>query len=266
MKYKILCSDLDGTLLATKSDVSDFAISEIGRIKDRMRIILVSARMPQSMTYLQRRLGIEHEPLVCYNGAYVLDGASEILSEEIALDFLEEIHDLAEQKDIKLGLYYKTEWYAEENTERIRKEIRYTQATPHFRDTKDTLSDWKKRDVSANKVMMMGSKDTADAIFPELTKAFAGDLHLYRSNDTLIEIAPKSVSKLTAIRKLLKEGESLADVIAFGDNYNDLEMLKHCGYGVAVENARDEVKAVADAITLPNYDDGVADFIARNLT
>ena len=266
MKYKILCSDLDGTLLATKSDVSDFAISEIGRIKDRMRIILVSARMPQSMTYLQRRLGIEHEPLVCYNGAYVLDGASEILSEEIALDFLEEIHDLAEQKDIKLGLYYKTEWYAEENTERIRKEIRYTQATPHFRDTKDTLTDWKKRDVSAHKVMMMGSKDTADAIFPELTKAFAGDLHLYRSNDTLIEIAPKSVSKLTAIRKLLKEGESLANVIAFGDNYNDLEMLKHCGYGVAVENARDEVKAVADAITLPNYDDGVADFIARNLT
>lgn len=266
MKYKILCSDLDGTLLATKSDVSDFAISEIVRIKDRMRIILVSARMPQSMTYLQRRLGIEHEPLVCYNGAYVLDGASEILSEEIALDFLEEIHDLAEQKDIKLGLYYKTEWYAEENTERIRKEIRYTQATPHFRDTKDTLTDWKKRDVSAHKVMMMGSKDTADAIFPELTKAFAGDLHLYRSNDTLIEIAPKSVSKLTAIRKLLKEGESLANVIAFGDNYNDLEMLKHCGYGVAVENARDEVKAVADAITLPNYDDGVADFIARNLT
>ena len=266
MKYKILCSDLDGTLLATKSDVSDFAISEIGRIKDRMRIILVSARMPQSMTYLQRRLSIEHEPLVCYNGAYVLDGASEILSEEIALDFLEEIHDLAEQKDIKLGLYYKTEWYAEENTERIRKEIRYTQATPHFRDTKDTLTDWKKRDVSAHKVMMMGSKDTADAIFPELTKAFAGDLHLYRSNDTLIEIAPKSVSKLTAIRKLLKEGESLANVIAFGDNYNDLEMLKHCGYGVAVENARDEVKAVADAITLPNYDDGVADFIARNLT
>jgi Cof subfamily protein (haloacid dehalogenase superfamily) len=265
MKYKILCCDLDGTLLTTKSDVSDFTVSEIGRIRGKTRIILVSARMPQSMTYLQRRLGVEHEPLICYNGAYVLNGTEEISSTEIAVEQVADIYRVAREKDIKLGLYYKTEWYVEENTERVRKEIRYTRATPHFRKTEKTLTNWKNRRIGAHKIMLMGTKRTVEVIFPQLKERLGVELHLYRSNDTLIEIAPKSVSKLTAIRLLLKKDESLADVIAFGDNYNDIEMLEKCGYGVAVGNAREEVKAIADDIAPPNYENGVAHFIKDNL-
>ncbi|MGB6153203.1 MAG: HAD family hydrolase [Pricia sp.] len=265
MTYKILCSDLDGTLLSTKSDVSNFAISEVARIKDKTRIILVSARMPRAMVYLQRRLAILNQPMICYNGALVLDGDTEIASTVIEMQQLFEIHNLAQLHFTQLGLYHKDEWYVEENTERVRKEIHYTQSTPVFRDTPDTLKDWKDRGIGAHKVMLMGTKITSDALYPLLEKQFGNDLHLYRSNDTLIEIAPKSVSKLTAINHLLKKDESLQDVIAFGDNYNDIEMLRHCGFGVAVENARDEVKAVANAIALPNYEDGVAEFIKKNL-
>lgn len=266
MNYKILCSDLDGTLLTTKSDVSAFTISEIGRIKNSMRIILVSARMPRAMIYLQRRLGIVDQPIICYNGALVLHGDVEISSALIPMRSVTEIHKLAEQYAIKLGLYYKNEWYVEENTERVRTEIRYTQSTPVFRETKDTLNDWEERKVGAHKIMLMGTKRTSDALFPMLKNRFDGEVHLYRSNDTLIEIAPKSVSKLTAISSLLKKDESLSDVIAFGDNYNDIEMLEHCGYGVAVENGRQEVKALADSIAAPHFEDGVAKFIRENLT
>jgi len=265
MKYKILCSDLDGTLLSSKSDVSDFTISEIARIRDKTRIILVSARMPRSMVYLQRRLGILNQPIVCYNGALVLHGDIEISSAVIQMQHLWEIHNLAQLHFTKLGLYYKDEWFVEENTERVRKEIRYTQSTPIFRDTSDTLKDWEDRNIGAHKIMLMGTKVTSDLLYPLLEKQFGEDLNLYRSNDTLIEIAPKSVSKLTAIKSLLEENESLSDVIAFGDNYNDIEMLEDCGYGVAVGNAREEVKAIADSTTLPNYEDGVAYFINSKL-
>ena len=264
-KYKILCSDLDGTLLSTKSDVSDLAISEIARIKNKTRIILVSARMPRAMVYLQRRLAILDQPMVCYNGALVLDGDTEIASTVIKMQQLFEIHNLAQLQFTQMGLYYKDEWYVEENTERVRKEIHYTQSTPVFRDTPDTLNDWEARSIGAHKVMLMGTKITSDALYPLLEKQFGNELNLYRSNDTLIEIAPKSVSKLTAINNLLKKDESLEDIIAFGDNYNDIEMLKHCGFGVAVGNAREEVKAIADAIALPNFEDGVAKFIQKNL-
>lgn len=266
MTYKILCSDLDGTLLSTKSDVSDFTIAEIKRIKEQIKIILVSARMPKSMTYLQRDLGIENEPLICYNGAYIVNGDNEIDSVTITIATLKEIYKLTEENNIKLGLYYKDEWYVEETSERVEKEINYTKATPVFRPTTETFYDWKNRKVTgAHKVMLMGTKSTCDAIYPILENQLKDVIAIYRSNDTLIELAPKSVSKLSAIKQFLSDDISLDNVVAFGDNYNDFDMLKHVGCGVAVANGREEVKAIANYTTLKNTEHGVAEFIKKHI-
>ncbi|WP_047419771.1 Cof-type HAD-IIB family hydrolase [Cellulophaga sp. Hel_I_12] len=266
MNYKLLCSDLDGTLLSTKSDVSAFTISEISRIKDKLRVILVSARMPKAMTYLQKSLGIEKEPMICYNGALVVHGENEISSVTIPLTILNRIHQLAAVHGIKLGLYYKNEWFVEEDSERVAKEINYTKNHPEFRSTTDTLSDWEARQISgAHKVMLMGAEDTTDSLFQDLQDTLSDAIAIYRSNETLIEIAPKSVSKLTAIQLLLAPNETLDQVIAFGDNYNDFDMLKYAGCGVAVANARDTVKEIANYITAKNTDDGVARFIKEQL-
>ncbi|NHF61359.1 HAD family phosphatase [Flavobacteriaceae bacterium TP-CH-4] len=265
MRYKILCSDLDGTLLATKSDVSAFAISEIRRIKGRMRIILVSARMPKAMRYIQQDLGITKEPLICYNGAYILHQTRELASVEIGLEHLLKIDELAYTLKIDMGLYHKDEWYVPKNSERVQKEIRYTKSAPVFKNIQATLSDWSRRDIGAHKVMLMGTKDSSDTIFTQLEASLGDHLHLYRSNDTLIEIVPRSVSKRSAIEFLLRSDESLSEVIAFGDNYNDIEMLQAVGCGVAVENAREEVKQVAQRLTARNTEDGVAHFIKTHL-
>ena len=265
MKYKILCSDLDGTLLSTKSDVSEATISEIKRIKKNTRVILVSARMPQAMTYLQKSLGILDQPIICYNGALVLDQNKVLFSETINFEAVEKVFELATALDIKLGLYHNREWYVESTSERVEKEIKYTKTSPEFKNTAATLADWKQRNISAHKIMLMGTKISADTIFPTLVAQLSDQMNIYRSNDTLIEVAPKSVSKLSAIQLLLSSHESLADVIAFGDNYNDIEMLQHSGLGVAVDNARDEVKKIADAVTLKNTSHGVAEFIKQQL-
>jgi hypothetical protein len=89
---------------------------------------------------------------------------------------------------------------------------------------------------------------------------FDKDLNSYRSNDTLIEISSKRVSKLSGIKTLLNNclHASLEDIIAFGDNYNDIEMLQAVGLGVAVANGREEVKLAAKEISAANTDDGVA--------
>ncbi|MFK7813173.1 MAG: Cof-type HAD-IIB family hydrolase [Maribacter sp.] len=265
MKFKILCSDLDGTLLSTKSDVSEFTISEISRIRETIRIILVSARMPQSMTYLQERLRIQNQPIICYNGALVLDGTKKVFSRAINFNAVKELYRISEEVNIKLGLYHDREWYVEETSERVEKEIKYTKATPIFRNTSTTLKDWENRKISAHKIMLMGTKASADTIFPILINSLSNEMNIYRSNDTLIEVAPKSVSKLSAIQLLLSSDESLADVISFGDNYNDMDMIEHSGIGVAVGNAREEVKAFANHITLKNTEHGVAHFIKQHL-
>jgi Cof subfamily protein (haloacid dehalogenase superfamily) len=262
LKYKILCSDLDGTLLSTKSDVSETTITTLNKIKDNTKVILVSARMPKSMTYIQKNLGVENEPIICYNGALVLDKSKEIESVTIPLAVLKKIYQLSEEHNIQLGLYYKDEWFVEATSKRVEKEIRNTKAIPEYRPTSETFHDWKTRKVTgAHKVMMMGNKTTCDAIYPILEEKFGEQIAIYRSNDTLIEIAPKSVSKLSAIKLLLTDAETLEDIVAFGDNYNDLEMLKNVGCGVAVGNARDEVKEIANYTTLDNTDHGVAVFI-----
>lgn len=58
---------------------------------------------------------------------------------------------------------------------------------------------------------------------------------------------------------------SLSDIVAFGDDKNDMEMLKICGTGVAVANAISDVKGVADSVTLSNDEDGVAEWLAKNV-
>lgn len=264
MTYKILCSDVDGTLLSTKSDVSDFTISEIGKIKETTRIILVSARMPKAMTYLQKRLGIENEPIICYNGALILDNKVEISSTLIDLEYVEKIHQHAAPYGIKLGLYHRDEWYVEAKTERVSKEIAHTNATPIYRSTYETIQDWHKRKIGAHKIMLMGTEETIDGILPELMVQFNSVLNIYRSNDTLVEITPKSISKLLAIESLLGEYASFNDIIAFGDNYNDSEMIQYAHCGVAVGNAREEVKAIANHTTLKNTEDGVAHFLNQH--
>ena len=58
---------------------------------------------------------------------------------------------------------------------------------------------------------------------------------------------------------------SLSEIVSFGDDCNDLEMLQICGTGVAVSNAVAEVKTAADCVTLSNDEDGVADWIEKNI-
>lgn len=265
MKFKILCSDLDGTLLTTKSDVSDLTISQISKIKKDLKVILVSARMPSGIRYLQKRLGIENQPIICYNGALVLEGSVVKLSVSISLDIVKKIYMLRKQFKFEIGLYVNDEWFVTNSSERVDKEIKYTKTFPSFMPSSLILSYLEKSKLGAHKLMLMCTKKSADELMPRLQEKFGPDLNLYRSNDTLIEVAPKSVSKLSAIRLLLKENESLNDILAFGDNYNDIDMLKHVGLGVAVGNAREEVKSVADHVALNNTEDGVAHFIKEHL-
>jgi hydroxymethylpyrimidine pyrophosphatase-like HAD family hydrolase len=80
-----------------------------------------------------------------------------------------------------------------------------------------------------------------------------------------LEIAPKPISKATGLKKILDQGYAIEmnEVVAFGDGYNDIDLLQQVGWGVAVENAFPEVKAVANEITKHHKEDGVASTLAR---
>tara|TARA_R110002020_G_scaffold201666_3_gene404437 strand:- start:322 stop:693 length:372 start_codon:yes stop_codon:yes gene_type:complete len=108
--------------------------------------------------------------------------------------------------------------------------------------------------------MCMGESNEIAWLFGELHSEHALDLHLYRSSETYLEIAPRAISKATGLRKILEHSYDfgMESVVAFGDNYNDIDLIQSVGWGVAVDNARMEVKAVAKEITYNNKEDGVA--------
>lgn len=264
---KIIFSDIDGTLLNNERQVSDFTISEVKRITPQIPFVLVSARMPKQMYYIQESLGIRNEPLVAYNGALVLGENDKCLhSEEISIDFIEkciEINRKNFDNQLHISLYNHNEWYAPVYDIWAKREENNTQTTPEIRSNEEVLQQWKTEKKGAHKIMVMGEVSLIEEMFHFLTENFNNSLHIYRAKDTYIEIASVKVSKLTGIEILLREKYhfSLIEAMAFGDNYNDIDMLKNVGCGVAVENAHLPVKEVAKAITKHHKEDGVAHFI-----
>ena len=97
----------------------------------------------------------------------------------------------------------------------------------------------------------------------ELGKNFSG-LNVVRSSKILLEIMDKNISKDVGIKILLEHyGLSVENSVGFGDNFNDVEMLKFVGCGVAMGNAPEAVKKFADEITTSNEDDGIYNFLAK---
>ena len=83
-----------------------------------------------------------------------------------------------------------------------------------------------------------------------------------RSSDILLEIMDKGITKSRGIAVLLGHfGLTAQQALAFGDNYNDVDMLQYAGTGVAMGNAPEEIKAIADAVTDTNDHEGIAKYL-----
>ncbi|WP_026231711.1 Cof-type HAD-IIB family hydrolase [Neolewinella persica] len=267
--YQLALSDIDGTLLNADREVSAALKAQVARLTaNEIPFILISSRMPQAMTHLQDDLGISGLPLICYNGGWVLVDGEPIHSESIPLDIIRAVAALQRGTSLSVQLFHADEWYVESMDFYAKREENNTKVTPSVREIADTLADWTARKLGAHKIMVMGEPTGIDQMVAQLEQAFDNELHLYRSKDTYLEIASKRISKLTGIEQLIAHkypGVSLAECIAFGDNYNDIEMLQAVGLGVAVANAKQEVLAVADVVVAGNKADGVAEGLGAYL-
>jgi hypothetical protein len=260
MEYKIVFTDIDGTLLNHDRKLSPATIKTIKSLKEKLPFILISARMPAAMRHLQKDLDIEKQPIICYNGGLILVDGKAVDSTEIPLNTLKNLIDFNEGQECHLSLYHKDEWYVPQQDQWAAREENNTRVKPQLKGNKEVLAAWEKEKKGAHKIMAMGDEAHIDAIKNFLSENFPEQLHLYRSKPTYLEISNKKISKLTAIKFLLNNHFNLKpqESIAFGDNYNDVEMIDGVGLGVAVGNARKEVLKVANIITQSGKEDGVA--------
>ncbi len=261
MIVKALCSDIDGTLLNSVRDLSPRLKAVVGEFPADFPVILASSRMPDAMRHLLHDMNRFPQPLIAYNGGYVLSADGEVLEDvSIPVDLVAKILRLTHKTDIHVSLYQGENWYEEKDDYWSQREVKNTKVEFTWMAAQNVVELWSKDNSGAHKVMCMGTSQDISWLFGELHFEHALDLHLYRSSDTYLEIAPKAISKATGLRKILENAHNfgMESVIAFGDNYNDIDLIQSVGWGVAVENARMEVKAVANEITHHNKEDGVA--------
>lgn len=260
---KIILSDIDGTFLKNDKRTPALHARAIKSVLDKgLKFVFVSARMPEAIYPITDALDLEHTPVISYSGGLVLTENEEVIfDKKIPAEFAQNV--LATMKrtwqDITISYYTGRHWFVEKVDGRVLREADNTHA-PFEIGNFDALLNEK---LFPNKIFIRCEPPTCEDMERELGKIFP-TLNVVHSAPYLLEIMDKSVSKATGIEVLLKHyGYTLDEAIAFGDNYNDTEMLELVPQSVAMANAPDAVKKLAAAVTDSNEQGGIYTYLVK---
>jgi Cof subfamily protein (haloacid dehalogenase superfamily) len=263
---KAVFSDVDGTLLNKEREISAFTAEQIQNLvhNHNTPFVMVTARMPMGVERFYKSLNM-NTPVVCYNGALVLSSFSNGWennvweSHTLTAQYSLEVAKIALSQNLHCSIYSGDTWVANAHDEWTVREENNTQCMATVASIIELLSGWIDSGQGIHKIMIMGSPLSIDFALEKINHLPNNEGMPYRSKDTYLEITPKSVSKADGVKAVLSKLElSLDEAIAFGDNYNDIDMLKAVGTGYAMENAPSTVKQYAKHIAPANTNNGVA--------
>lgn len=265
MDIKLICCDVDGTLVRDDKSLSAENVHWIRRACSQfdIKFVIVTGRMRFSVRYLQEQLGT-FDVISCLNGTVLYDEEQRIIcNHTIPFETQEKILKAYERSHVDLLFVFQDDWYTYERSGYL-----YSKKLPIYQ--KESLLHDYRRDgmLEANKYIAMSeSKEALLEFEMGLRSLFTveEELNFYAGKD-FIELMPRKINKGTAIDDLIEHyGLSKYQIMAIGDDFNDIEMIAKAGIGVAMGNAFDEVKAVATYITDTNEEDGVAHAIEHLL-
>lgn len=258
--YKAVFLDMDGTLLKSDHSVSEKTIQTIQTLTGKgIRVILVSARPLNAVLPTFGKIGLpDYDPIVTLNGSYIVEADKPIFQAMVDPQTTLEIAEEVRPFGATIAYYLQREWYSETSDKWTDYEQRIMDVKVKVGPIAAFVKDWTARKVGPNKMMVMSEAGNIAKIQAHLKDIYNGALNIYPSKPTYLEVMESSGSKAKAI-KFISERFGLAptEIIAMGDNYNDYEMIRFAGMGVAMGNAPEEIKAAADYITDTNNNDGV---------
>lgn len=257
--YKAVFTDMDGTLLRKDHSISEATRELIQKIiAAGIPFVLVSARPMHGILPISKWLGTTSQPIVSLNGAYIGLENKIIFESAMEMEIVEDIQAVAAAYDVTLIYYAGMEWFAEKNNAATAKEQRITEVAVNIAPFDDLRQLWKRRHNRINKIMAIGAAEIVKALEEKLHHMYGPMMNIYTSKPTYLEMMRRDASKTNAVKLMLaRYGVLREEVIAIGDNFNDKDMIAFAGTGVAMGNAPDEVKAVADWVTDTNQHDGV---------
>lgn len=263
MNKKMLVLDIDGTLVNSKKEISARTLKYLHKIQQEGHIVvLASGRpLPGMLKFVEQLKLKEYDGYVlAYNGARIIkcNTGKEIFSQGIPNEYVKTVFDFAIKNKIGMVTYDDDKVITGTRVDeymlyeaRLNKMMLYS--------VKNFINYVNYDPV---KFLLTANVNIAPELEKQLSELMANKAKVYRSEPYFIEVTNENVDKALSIDKLIEIiGMSKKDVICCGDGYNDLSMIKYAGIGVAMENAKDEVKEAADYITLSNDNDGIVKVI-----
>ncbi|MEO6915763.1 MAG: Cof-type HAD-IIB family hydrolase [Chitinophagaceae bacterium] len=262
--YKVVFIDLDGTLLKADHSVSEETRMVIQKLRDQgILIVLVSARPYHAIVSIHNWLGIDAFPIASLNGSYIRDTDKVLFSATIAADSVTGVQQIAGEFNATLLYYSGLRWFSETSNPYTAKEQLITSVQLETFAYPELTSMWSKDNLGINKIMGIGTEADIQGLQARIRAEFKG-INAYTSKPTYLEIMPEHASKASAVKHILElYNIPREQSIALGDNFNDKEMLIYAGLGIAMGNAPDEIKGVADEVTDTNQNDGVRKALER---
>ena len=267
MKKKIMSLDLDGTLLNKESQLSDYTISTIKKVKEAGHTVLIATGRPYRMAeqyYKQLELDT---PMINFNGSLVhLPGQNWqweqniLIDKQYLLDFLEEEERF--EADFIAGEYKNKFFITQNHLDKVDPSLLgVEQITP------DTLIKPELITSDPHSILMQTRAADKYALAEEMRSYFKDQLEINTWGGPLniLETCAKGVTKASALTYVLDLFQAdREDLIAFGDEHNDIQMLQLAGVGYAMKNCSQTLLPYADRMTeFSNDQDGVARELER---
>ena len=265
MSYSIIALDLDGTLTNSRKELTDITRDALFRVMDSgAKVVLASGRPTYGIAPLAEKLEMAQHGgyVMAFNGGVVTDWKTKkvIYSKTLPHDVLPALAEEAHRAGVAI-VTYKGDTILTE-----RPDDEYVQKEAFINQMKVRKVDdfFKAIDFDPAKCLIAGQPSILAPLCEEMQQQLEDKMEVYRSAPYFVELVPKGIDKALSLGRLLgKLSLSPADMIAFGDGYNDLSMLRLAGMGVAMGNAEAEVRAAADYVTDTNDRDGVAKALER---
>lgn len=255
--FKLVASDIDGTLITSERTLSERTLDVLGRLP--VPFVLVTGRPLRWLDQLYDQLPAP-VPAVCANGAVIYDPhrdevlRAQSLPVDLLVDVTKRLRDAV--PDVSLAVEV-------EDGRSFVHEPAWTIRWEHDHRVRVITTPEELTSVPA--VKLLARSETADPDdFLTLVSSTLGDIAeaTRSSSSALVEISAAGVTKAAGLAWLCeREGVDAAQVVAFGDMPNDIPLLTWAGRGVAVGNAHPAVRAVADDVTLTNDEHGVAAYL-----
>lgn len=259
--YKMIAIDLDDTLLTDQLIISRGTIEAIQKAVDLGIVVtLATGRMYFSAKRIARNLDL-NVPLITYQGAWVKEAKGEnVLYERlIEPDIAQQLIDFAKYEDLHLQVYQEDTLYSSTENELLQQ---YAQDVNVPYVIEPDLGKLAGRGFT--KALFIDAPDYLDKVQGELRSLFGPTAHVTKSKPFYLEVTHPEANKGLALLHLAERLEiDPSEIIGIGDSYNDLDLIKSAGLGVAMGNAVDELKEHADYVTFSNNEDGVRHVIEK---